>query len=419
MFKKVTICQWRQFENIEIEIDDVVTIITGANGAGKTTILGILNQHFGWSPSLISTPLIGKKGVREFFSGIWDKFINESNSFSSFSSSVNIGSITYGNGQVTKIMVPTQTEMIYHIQFENQQSIDGMYVPSHRPVFNYKEVTSIPTTVKKTEDYFDQYNTNIKDKFNNPHYYGENISPSFILKETLISLATFGYGNAHVVANMEYANLFEEFQKILEKLLPQSLGFQKLEIRIPEVVLITKSGDFSLDAVSGGVASLIGLAWQIFIFSKNKSRYVITLDEPENHLHPSMQRELMPNLVKSFPNAQFIVATHSPFIVGSLKESKVYALAYNENNRVYSRSLDMIDKSGNASKILREVLGVPVTLPIWVENKLESIISKYSMIPVSETLFEQMRQELVVNGLEEFMPNVIVSVVEKKNDQAN
>lgn len=419
MFKKITINHWRQFESIDIEIDNSVTIITGANGAGKTTILGMLNQHFGWSPSLISTPTISKKGVRNFVSGIWDKLFNENNPRGGFNTSINIGSITYENGHITKIMVPTQTEMTYQIQFENQQSISGMYVPSHRPIFNYKEVTNIPTTVKKTEDYFDQYNTNIKDKLNNPHYYGENISPSFILKETLISLATFGYGNEHVIANTEYANLFEEFQEVLKKLLPQSLGFQKLEIRIPEVVLITKSGDFSLDAVSGGVASLIGLAWQIFIFSKNKIRYVITLDEPENHLHPSMQRELMPNLVQSFPNAQFIVATHSPFIVGSLKESKVYALAYNETNQVYSRSLDMIDKSGNASKILRDVLGVPVTLPIWVEDKLESIINKFSVMPVSETLFEQMRHELAQNGLEEFMPNAITSVVEKKNDQVN
>ncbi|MBF4281083.1 OLD family endonuclease, partial [Vibrio anguillarum] len=120
---------------------------------------------------------------------------------------------------------------------------------------------------------------------------------------------------------------------------------------IPEVVLVTKSGDFSIDAASGGVASIIGIAWQIYMFAQKKDKYVITIDEPENHLHPSMQRELIPNLIKAFPDAQFIIATHSPFIIGSSKESAVYALTYNEDNRVCSRKLDLIDKSGGATKV--------------------------------------------------------------------
>lgn len=48
MFKKIEIYHWRQFEKVEIELDDRVTIITGSNGAGKTTILNILGKNFGW-----------------------------------------------------------------------------------------------------------------------------------------------------------------------------------------------------------------------------------------------------------------------------------------------------------------------------------------------------------------------------------
>ena len=292
-----------------------------------------------------------------------------------------------------------------------------MHIPSHRPVYSYKEVESIPTKPKNKEDYFNEYNSNIIDKFSNTSEYLKNISPSYLLKQSLIGLATFGYGNNHVVANSEYAELFEGFQSVLNNLLPKSLGFSRLEVRIPEVVLVTESGDFSIDAASGGVASIIGIAWQIFMFSQKKERYVITIDEPENHLHPSMQRELIPNLIQAFPNAQFIVATHSPFIIGSSKRAQVYALAYNENNRVYSRKLDMIDKSGNATKVLREVLGVPVTVPVWVEKEISEIVKKYSEQDIDETLFERMREELTNKGLEGFMPNVVSLVVEEVSDQ--
>ncbi|HIC8799980.1 AAA family ATPase [Aeromonas veronii] len=416
MFKKVEINHWRQFENIEMEFDDRVTIITGSNGAGKTTILSILGKNFGWNTRLLSTPTKDKEsGLMRFLTGKWDSLFPEREKHDSW---VEIGQIQYSNLKFSKVRIPKEAGSTYDFDFSEQQSVQGMHIPSHRPVFSYKEVQSIPTKPKNKEDYFNEYNANVVDKFTNTGEWLKNISPNYLLKESLIGLATFGYGNSHVIANKEYAELFEGFQKILNVMLPVSLGFKHLEIRIPEVVLVTNSGDFSIDAASGGVASIIGMAWQIYMFSHGKDSYVITIDEPENHLHPSMQRELIPNLSKAFPNAQFVIATHSPFIIGSSKKSQVYALAYNDENRVFSRKLDMIDKSAGAAKVLREVLGVPVTVPVWVEDELTSIVKKYAEKGINESLFEQMRQELEEKGLQEFMPKAISLVVESLNDRA-
>lgn len=415
IFKKIEINHWRQFEKIDIDLDERVTIITGSNGAGKTTILGVLGKNFGWNTRLLSTPARDKStGLMRFLTGKWDSFFSEKEENPSW---IEIGKVQYSSLDISKVRIPKEAGSTYDLNFSVPQSIEGMHIPSHRPVFSYKEVESIPTKPKKKEDYFKEYNANVIDKFTNTGRFLENISPNYLLKESLIGLATFGYGNSHVVANKEYAELFEGFQKILMVMLPLSLGFKHLEIRIPEVVLVTDSGDFSIDAASGGVASIIGMAWQIFMFSHNKEGYVITIDEPENHLHPSMQRELIPNLSKAFPKAQFIIATHSPFIIGSSKKSQVYALAYNNENRVYSRKLDMIDKSGSAAKVLREVLGVPVTVPVWVEEELTSIVRKYAEQEVDEGLFERMRLELEEKGLQEFIPKAISLVVENINDK--
>lgn len=418
MFKKIEINHWRQFEAIDIDIDDHITILTGSNGAGKTTLLGVLNQHFGWMPTLLSTPVREEStGVIKFFTGMWESLFSKDEEKQDW---LDIGKVHYGDGvSPVSIQIPKEAGASYSLNFSDHIPVKGMHIPSHRPVYSYKEVESIPTKPKKKEDYFNEYNSNVIDKFSNSSEYLKNISPSYLLKQSLIGLATFGYGNNHVVANQEYAELFEGFQEVLRSLLPDGLGFKHLEVRIPEVVLVTDSGDFSIDAASGGVASIIGLAWQIFMFSQKKERYVITIDEPENHLHPSMQRELIPNLINAFPNAQFIVATHSPFIIGSSKKSQVYALAYNADNRVYSRKLDMIDKSGSASKVLREVLGVPVTVPVWVESEIQEVIEKYSNQNIDENLFERMRIEMKEKGLEEFMPNAVTIVVEALNDKDN
>lgn len=74
----------------------------------------------------------------------------------------------------------------------------------------------------------------------------------------------------------------------------------------------------------------------------------------------------MGRLLEAFPNAQFIIATHSPFMVSSVRDSFVYVLGYNPNDvvnesginsRVSSLKLDAANKAGTASEILRDVLG--------------------------------------------------------------
>jgi predicted ATP-dependent endonuclease of OLD family len=44
IFKRLRIANWRQFRELNLEFHDRLTILTGANGAGKTTILNFLSQ---------------------------------------------------------------------------------------------------------------------------------------------------------------------------------------------------------------------------------------------------------------------------------------------------------------------------------------------------------------------------------------
>jgi AAA15 family ATPase/GTPase len=67
---------------------------------------------------------------------------------------------------------------------------------------------------------------------------------------------------------------------------------------------------------------------ELFYLFKTKLKDVntILIDEPETSLHPEVQK-MLPKLFASFPNIQFFVATHSPFIIS--------AAAKEENQKVY------------------------------------------------------------------------------------
>lgn len=57
---------------------------------------------------------------------------------------------------------------------------------------------------------------------------------------------------------------------------------------------------------------------------------IVLIDEIETHLHLELQRLVMPLLTRIFPNIQFIVTTHSPFVLSSMPNAVAYDLEHRE-----------------------------------------------------------------------------------------
>ena len=53
---------------------------------------------------------------------------------------------------------------------------------------------------------------------------------------------------------------------------------------------------------------------------------IVLIDEIETHLHIKLQKTILPFLVAFFPNIQFIVTTHSPFVLTSLCDAVIFDL---------------------------------------------------------------------------------------------
>lgn len=407
-FKKLTIRDWKQFEKIDLDFHPQLTVLTGANGSGKTTIINMLSRHFGWDHRELATPAQETKtGVFRFFAR-WFKSEPTTND-------LKIGELFYSDNKKSDLTISDSNSAQYAVFIPQQQSIQGISIPSHRPTYFYRHVPHISTSKRSKREAYDLAFGSSR----NYYFSGGGQTSNYYLKETIMSWAIGGEGNRHVVPDPELRKYFDGFQDVLKKVLPPSIGFNELSIRNYEVVLITDSGDFMLDAVSGGVSAIIDLAWQIFTFANDEKQYLtVLIDEIENHLHPEMQRSILPNLISAFPNIQFIITTHSPLIVGSVKNSNVYAFRHKRIGdtkivKVYNEKLDLLNKAKTATEVLNEVLGVPFTMPLWVEAKLNKIISKYTLQGISEDTFDKMRAELKDIGLEDLMPEAIKKALKK------
>jgi AAA15 family ATPase/GTPase len=111
-------------------------------------------------------------------------------------------------------------------------------------------------------------------------------------------------------------------------------------------IIVPGHEPFKLHEMSDGYAAFIDIYMELLLRMETSDAVVdynnpaiVLIDEIETHLHVELQKRVLPFLTKAFPNIQFIVATHSPFVITSLEKAIVFDLEKKEtllNPSLYS-----------------------------------------------------------------------------------
>ena len=126
-------------------------------------------------------------------------------------------------------------------------------------------------------------------------------------------------------------NWFVQFEKLLHQI------FEDATLKL----------DFNEDTFSAIMDIVLDLMIRMV---KKKGRIfefdlpgIVLIDEIETHLHLELQKQIMHILTCLFPNIQFIVSTHSPFVLNSLDNVVIYDL---ENHIVVENGLSDVPYDG-------------------------------------------------------------------------
>lgn len=131
----------------------------------------------------------------------------------------------------------------------------------------------------------------------------------------------------------ELENFAEKFNPLLEKL-NLEVDLVNTEYSIP---IKNKKTDeiIPIQSTSTGTKGLLLTFLPLFKLDTKDS--IILIDEPERSLYPDMQMDLMDYYQNLAPEAQFIVATHSPFIAASFEPEERFILYFDQEGKVAVR----------------------------------------------------------------------------------
>ena len=128
---------------------------------------------------------------------------------------------------------------------------------------------------------------------------------------------------------------FERFEKLLQTIFEDD--FLKLEFdedTFKFKIIMNGREPFDFNTLSSGFAAVLDIVVDVIIRMEKQITTVfdfsipgiVLIDEIETHLHLALQKKILGLLTPIFPNVQFIVSTHSPFVINSIENAIIYDL---------------------------------------------------------------------------------------------
>lgn len=364
-------------KTIKIKPNGRNLLIVGQNGSGKTSLLTKLHDH-------LNTYL--QHGFRQRQSYL-DQVRNHHNYIKEYPQqnySSNLKQIRDSYRQSRNkliINIPGAPELSEAIK--NKKAVLTLFKANRKA--EIKSVSAAGGVVRSGTSIF------------HTQTYGSDFEQHLVNLKVRAALAATTQGDSSRLVEIDlWLNKLEEDLKYLFENQTTKLRFDPEQLRF----FITQQGkaDFTFQELSSGYSAIFDILADLIMRTEHHQltpqelRGIVLIDEIDAHLHVSLQRKILPFFIRTFPEIQFIVTTHSPFVVTSVDDVLIYDLT----SGMTALDLSMY----SVETIIEGLLGVPP-----ISKKLEETIKNLRTLTNQESP-NYSAAEALVNQLSPFIDSL-------------
>ena len=203
----------------------------------------------------------------------------------------------------------------------------------------------------------------------------------------------------------------EAVRRAISSMLPEVFD-PRTELNPPRFVVSRRTEQgrvekLSLDQLSGGYRIVLALAADLarrmvvgnpHLDNPLESEAIVLIDEVELHLHPGWQQRILDDLMRTFPNSQFIVSTHSPQVLTTVEPHRIVELSH-DGDRIVAATPSGATFGAEAGDVLSVVMGVDER----PQNAFKKALDQYRHL-IREGRWESEEALALRTNLEEMSP---------------
>lgn len=292
-------------------------ILTGKNGSGKSTVLRNIDVH-------IKSALGGKD--------------------------LNQETINIANALKRSIEGNTNLEHYnnWQIQIKTNQRITPSFINAVQPTFTIhrkeilysyllpyrnSKVNAVQTPTKQEE-----FEKQLEQQTTSSDYFIKNFKQFLVNKKVNQAFAQLDNNQSEITeTEIFFRHIEDVFAKIFED---KNLKLVFVKEAYEFFIKLSDGRELTFDVLPDGFSAFLSILMDLFLRldlirkTVGNNSYnpcgIVLIDEPETHLHLSLQYQVLPILTMLFPNIQFIVATHSPAVISSIKHVTIFDITTKE-----------------------------------------------------------------------------------------
>ncbi|HCU0824062.1 TPA: ATP-binding protein [Acinetobacter baumannii] len=307
-----------KIENINIPLNRRNLIITGKNGSGKTSFLNSLSNKI----NIHLKKEAQNKEDDEKHVAMWIE--KQKNTL--------IGSLDFTLAQKQIEFHSNRLSKIndgLRLDFINEYDLIAHYDDLRAVFVSFKAMRMAEIIeTKQTSSIEDEKNKAIQSlKSTNPESFGKKLEQHLVNIKVNQSLALTEDNNQDQAKQFqEWFDNFDSHLKFLFENESAHLVFYRQNFKFK---ISLDNREFDFQTLSSGYLAIFEILADLLVRSEffeitpHELQGIVLIDEIDAHLHISLQKKIMPFFTRLFPQIQFIVSTHSPFVITSTDDDTV------------------------------------------------------------------------------------------------